>query len=372
MKTSELILPSILYKLNTKHQQLADDRSNCTFHKESGLPTKSATTKLLPYYHLPSSDELNTWVMYLENILQEVYSVEGTEQILLEALNYLALKLYFGEETPGFGGFSGPMSERISSPMMGSSRSLGGGFGEGDAMGMNHDNLKKLHQDQGDPTDHSEVFTGGPGDDLDHLWTQLRAEDGGLYLPYRVGEELLDGPHLPVPPHRRPERAWELLAAHLAAHLLETESAEPEHREPEGDDSEFSEELFDAALNNLINHQQHFRDHQNTKLSRVLEQQDKLNRENLLSNLNKESSIQVNPKREANFNSRRSNMGSNGPQVYRITSFEEELDREKKRRSRFEMPRSSQVQAENLNETVNGSPGEVQVQRVGMHAYKRS
>jgi len=137
-------------------------------------------------------------------------------------------------------------------------------------------------------------------------------------------------------------------------------------------DSEFSEELFDAALNNLINHQQHFRDHQNTKLSRVLEQQDKLNRENLLSNLNKESSIQVNPKREANFNSRRSNMGSNGPQVYRITSFEEELDREKKRRSRFEMPRSSQVQAENLNETVNGSPGEVQVQRVGMHAYKRS
>mmetsp|Transcript_34656 Transcript_34656/g.53035 ORF Transcript_34656/g.53035 Transcript_34656/m.53035 type:complete len:140 (+) Transcript_34656:4167-4586(+) len=139
MKTSELILPSILYKLNTKHQQLADDRSNCTFHKESGLPTKSATTKLLPYYHLPSSDELNTWVMYLENILQEVYSVEGTEQILLEALNYLALKLYFGEETPGFGGFSGPMSERISSPMMGSSRSLGGGFGEGDAMGMNHD-----------------------------------------------------------------------------------------------------------------------------------------------------------------------------------------------------------------------------------------
>jgi len=35
--------------------------------------------------------------MYLESILKDVYSVEGSEQILLEALNHLALNIYFGE-----------------------------------------------------------------------------------------------------------------------------------------------------------------------------------------------------------------------------------------------------------------------------------
>ena len=35
--------------------------------------------------------------MYLESTLKEVYSVEGSEQILLEALNYLAMNIYFGE-----------------------------------------------------------------------------------------------------------------------------------------------------------------------------------------------------------------------------------------------------------------------------------
>lgn len=35
--------------------------------------------------------------MYLESILKEVFSVEGSEQILLEALNFLALNIYFGE-----------------------------------------------------------------------------------------------------------------------------------------------------------------------------------------------------------------------------------------------------------------------------------
>lgn len=40
-------------------------------------------------------------------------------------------------------------------------------------------------------------------------------------------------------------------------------------------DSEFSEELFDAALTNLLNHKTHFRNHQNEKLNRVLVSQDK-------------------------------------------------------------------------------------------------
>jgi len=35
--------------------------------------------------------------MYLESILKDVYSVEGAEQILLEANNQLAFNIYFGE-----------------------------------------------------------------------------------------------------------------------------------------------------------------------------------------------------------------------------------------------------------------------------------
>jgi hypothetical protein len=35
--------------------------------------------------------------MYLEHILKDVYSVEGSQQILLEALNYLALNIYFSQ-----------------------------------------------------------------------------------------------------------------------------------------------------------------------------------------------------------------------------------------------------------------------------------
>lgn len=41
-------------------------------------------------------------------------------------------------------------------------------------------------------------------------------------------------------------------------------------------DAEFSEELFDATLSNLSNHQMLFRSHQNDKLNRVIVQQDKL------------------------------------------------------------------------------------------------
>lgn len=35
--------------------------------------------------------------MYLESILKDVFSVEGSEQILLEANNILALVIYFGD-----------------------------------------------------------------------------------------------------------------------------------------------------------------------------------------------------------------------------------------------------------------------------------
>jgi hypothetical protein len=46
---------------------------------------------------MPNQHVFNTWIMYLESILKEVFSVDGSEQILLEALNQFGLNIYFGE-----------------------------------------------------------------------------------------------------------------------------------------------------------------------------------------------------------------------------------------------------------------------------------
>lgn len=58
-------------------------------------------------------------------------------------------------------------------------------------------------------------------------------------------------------------------------------------------DAEFSEELFDATLSNLSNHKTKFRKHQNDKLNRVVLQKEKINKDNLLNALSKESSIHL-------------------------------------------------------------------------------
>ena len=102
-------------------------------------------------------------------------------------------------------------------------------------------------------------------------------------------------------------------------------------------DSEFSEELFDATLCNLINHKVHFRYHQNEKLNRVIVQQDKLDKQNLLSDLNKQSTIgSVQRKKSDRPGSRQINSNAYD-MMYQISSFEEEMDREHKRRNQFDI-----------------------------------
>jgi hypothetical protein len=86
---SELIIPAILYKLKTKY-------STSDNNQDPGSP-QTSTSNLLSFYYMPNHHVFNTWVMYLESILKEVFSVEGSEQILLEALNFLGLMIYFGE-----------------------------------------------------------------------------------------------------------------------------------------------------------------------------------------------------------------------------------------------------------------------------------
>ena len=62
-------MPPILYKLI------------CRWPGDAGFDEYrgQATSNLLPHYFMPSQHVFNTWVMYLESILQEVHSVEGSE-----------------------------------------------------------------------------------------------------------------------------------------------------------------------------------------------------------------------------------------------------------------------------------------------------
>jgi hypothetical protein len=59
----EIVIPSLHYKLNLT--------------KKSRFSSLSST--LLPIYAMPSLDILNTWIVFLESILKEVFSIEGSE-----------------------------------------------------------------------------------------------------------------------------------------------------------------------------------------------------------------------------------------------------------------------------------------------------
>lgn len=91
------------------------------------------STNLLPYYRMPNKDIFNKWVMYLESILKEVYSLDGTEGVLLEALNFQALSIYFSEATDEFSPLSpglSPLLPPSHRDSMASGRLGAGGHGE--------------------------------------------------------------------------------------------------------------------------------------------------------------------------------------------------------------------------------------------------
>lgn len=121
----ELVMPSILYKLRVQEQS-----------SDGARPS----TNLLPYYRMPNKDIFNKWVMYLESIVKEVYSLDGTEGVLLEALNYQALSIYFAEAMEVFSPLSpglSPLLPPSHRDSMASSR-LGSG-GHGGDMFSNYD-----------------------------------------------------------------------------------------------------------------------------------------------------------------------------------------------------------------------------------------
>ena len=248
---------------------------------------------------MPNQDVFNTWVMYLESILKEVHSVEGSEQILLEALNYLALNIYFdgqSEASSKIAGPSSPLTPEEQRDGLGSQR-FGGkqsNIGSDDLVGVfDRDQFvkvcAKIKEVQAYTSKCSPEVLAlsqimcGLNFELAHDDSLFPIESEKSYLTALICLFQLIGD-----PRGRGNFSIPFML--LVTWKLSLMSLCLENRKVH--DAEFSEELFDATLCNLTNHQMLFRGHQNDKLNRVIVQQDKLDKQNLLSALSKESVIQ--------------------------------------------------------------------------------
>ena len=89
-------MPSILYKLKT----FASSHPMHYFDESAKSYVGDTFTILKPSYEMPSLDVINEWVICMESLLKDVYSVTGSSQILLEALVYQAITTYFFEKDP--------------------------------------------------------------------------------------------------------------------------------------------------------------------------------------------------------------------------------------------------------------------------------
>ncbi len=70
------------------------------FDEESKTYVGDTFTVLRSYYEMPNIDIVNEWVIYIESMLKDVYSVNGSEQVLLEAFTYQAILIHFFENDP--------------------------------------------------------------------------------------------------------------------------------------------------------------------------------------------------------------------------------------------------------------------------------
>jgi hypothetical protein len=71
----EIIMPSIVYKLKTYHS------SNPMHYFDDSSKTYigDTLTVLKSYYEMPNIDIVNEWVICMESLLKDVYSVNGSE-----------------------------------------------------------------------------------------------------------------------------------------------------------------------------------------------------------------------------------------------------------------------------------------------------
>lgn len=256
---AELIMPSILYKLDTSASV-----SSVQGHK--------ATSNLLPYYKMPNQDVFNTWVMYLESILREVFSIEGSEQVLLEAYNYLAINIYFGEAlSDSF--FNSVNNNHDPSPLLNSHRdSLSSNrlqIGESNA-GYDHDSFTKVCMKIKD----IQAFVACCSPEvlaMSQIVCALNFEQviDDTIFPIEAEKSYLTALiclfHSIGDPRGRGNHSVAMML--LITWKLSLLSLCTENRKVH--DSEFAEELFDAVLANLPNHKVCFREHMNSKLYRA-------------------------------------------------------------------------------------------------------
>jgi len=90
-KSGEIILPSCFYKMHTS------TNTEASASNMQDLIASSGSSVFQPYYDMPNVDVINEWVIVLESLLNEVYSVQGCEAVLLEALTHQCIMTLFLE-----------------------------------------------------------------------------------------------------------------------------------------------------------------------------------------------------------------------------------------------------------------------------------
>ena len=81
---NELVLPPILYKLKT---------ASTLHYFDDG--SRQTATALQAYYEMPQLDIVEKWTIVMESLLKDIIGVDGSEQVLLEALALNALMIFF-------------------------------------------------------------------------------------------------------------------------------------------------------------------------------------------------------------------------------------------------------------------------------------
>lgn len=79
-----MIIPSSLYKLKSYFQS----SSNYTFNDKSKVFVGDTMTVLRSFYPMPGIDTVNEWVICVESLLKDVYTINSCEQVLIEAFVY--------------------------------------------------------------------------------------------------------------------------------------------------------------------------------------------------------------------------------------------------------------------------------------------
>lgn len=277
-------MPAVLYKMSTNHttellltdkyrlyRKQVQERGEVSNVQAMLAVDREPETQLLATYPFPKAHNIfDTWLIYLETILKDVYAVEGAEQILMEALNFLALTIYFGDGVDA----TRMYRSSIASPLSDHRERTGSISSPGIDLAYDRDSFLKvcgkikelqavIVKCAPEVLIASQIICGLSFEEMsDESLFPIEAERS--YLSALSGLFAINGD----PRGRGNQSPPYMLLVSWKLGLL---SLSMENRKVH--DAEFSEELFDATLQNLLNHKTAFRRHQNRKLARIMRQQ---------------------------------------------------------------------------------------------------